>query len=102
MGIITQEVSQRIVTLHIYSYIFVLACLFVIISGKQRPCGKHRLIEYCVCADGRTYEGRRVRRSCKPIDDNPPEQCQCKDGSYWRPDAEYEYEMNSLVEDQRG
>merc|ERR1712106_645023 len=89
-----RKVSQRIVTMNVPAKLFVLACLLVIISGRRgggpgRPCGKSRNIEYCVCRDGKTYEGRSVTRICKHIDANPVEECQCKDGLKWR---EHQYE----------
>merc|ERR1712123_494460 len=83
-----EDQSLAMLMMNVHAKLFVLACLFVIISGRQRPCGKSRNIEYCVCADGKTYEGRSVTRSCK-LDDNPVEECSCKDGSYW-PADEYE------------
>merc|ERR1711892_1383074 len=98
--------SPAMLMMNVPAKLFVLACLFVIISARgggrgkspgkdndeyediDRPCGSGRNIEYCVCADGETYEGRSVTRSCK-LDDNPVEECSCKDGSYW-PADEYE------------
>merc|ERR1712123_130063 len=49
---------------------------------KKNPCDSVRNVEACICADGYTYEGRRVMMGCKH-DENPAKSCECKDGSQW-------------------
>lgn len=52
---------------------------------KNKPCGKGKNIDSCVCKDGETYEGKAVIKKCKKNkkSNNKAVHCTCKDGTEW-------------------